>query len=292
MVLGFEIIEKAGLVVKHMLGVVLLCWRRMVRAGLVSWGVGFILIEVVGAIAQKHFWAPVLTTVVALIFAFVLAYSVMVTVLIDELIIGSINMIRVIEGDLQGGVKALAIATERRAGDAGSGIMRWLGHPAAASSTSVPVPVEQTETQADIDATDEFTSTLPRPRVNARPVAADQLPRIGWAMEQLERQDQQAAAPILRSEVDPPEELRETTWHAERGAVPTAEPVGISSTPLATTPSPRTTRPLATSQPLVEGERSIWSRISKTLVGNVHPPLADFPDPTEESTTGDDPPLG
>ena len=39
--------------------------------------------------------------------------------------------------------------------------------------------------------------------------------------------------------------------------------------------SPAITRPLATSQPLTEGEHSIWSRISKTLVGNVHPPLVD-----------------
>ena len=27
---------------------------------------------------------------------------------------------------------------------------------------------------------------MPRPAVNARPVSADQLPRIGWAMEQVE----------------------------------------------------------------------------------------------------------
>ncbi len=246
--LGFEIIEKAGLVVKHMLGVVLLCWRRMARAGLISWGVGFILVEIVGALTQKHFPTPVLTTVVAVFFAFALAYSVMVTVLIDELIIGSIDMLRVLEGDLQGGARALAVATERRAGDAGSGIMRWLGHPSARTPEPAPRYMEQTETQADIEATDEFTSTLPRPRVNARPVSAGQLPRIGWAMEQLDRQEAPAWWGQTALAEDPAEEQRETRWPADRESSespPPAESVAVSSASRPASPSHPTSLPLA-----------------------------------------------
>ena len=130
---GYEIVEtlqKAGLILKHMLGVVLLAWRRMARAGVISWGVGFILVELVGSLIARQFTGPglVFTSVVALIFASIVAYSVMLTVLIEELFLGAITTVRVLEGDVEGGARALAIASERKAGDAGSGIMRWLGH--------------------------------------------------------------------------------------------------------------------------------------------------------------------
>jgi len=197
-----------------------------------------------------------------LIFASMVAYSVMLTVLIEELFLGTIDTVRVLEGDIEGGARALAVASERKAGEAGSGIMRWLGHAPnnrgakVGAVTYTPI----SETQADIEATDEFTSTMPRPRVNARPVSADQLPRIGWALEQLEPVEPlehvQASA-IADSQVDD-------------ASLPAA-PQGSAMA----NPSPAITRPLATSQPLAEGERSIWSRISKTLVGNVHPPLVD-----------------
>jgi hypothetical protein len=255
------ILQKAGLILKHMLGVVLLAWRRMARAGLISWGIGFILVELVGSLIAHQFTGPglVLTSVVALIFASVLAYSVMLTVLIEELFLGAIDTVRVLEGDIKGGARALAIASERRAGEAGSGIMRWLGHPTGNREAKLAVPdyAPISETQADIDATDEFTSTMPRPRVNAQPVSADQLPRIGWAMEQLEQVQHVEAAATTDPQVD----------DASLAAAPHLSARADSS--------PAITRPLTPSQPLAEGERSIWSRISKTLVGNVHPPLVD-----------------
>jgi hypothetical protein len=256
-----QILQKAGLILKHMLGVVLLAWRRMARAGLISWGVGFILVELIGSLIAHQFSGPVLalTSVVALIFASMVAYSVMLTVLIEELFLGAINTVRVLEGDIEGGARALAVASERKAGEAGSGIMRWLGHATsnreAKAGTVTYAPIS--ETQADIEATDEFTSTMPRPRVNARPVSAGQLPRIGWALEQLEPVEHVEAPTIADA-------------HVDDAALPAA-PQGSATAD----PSPAITRPLATSQPLAEGERSIWSRISKTLVGNVHPPLVD-----------------
>jgi len=149
-----EILQKAGLILKHMLGVVLLAWRRMARAGLISWGVGFILVELVGSLIAHQFSGPALalTSVVALIFASMVAYSVMLTVLIEELFLGTIDTVRVLEGDIEGGARALAVASERKAGEAGSGIMRWLGHAPnnrgakVGAVTYTPI----SETQADI----------------------------------------------------------------------------------------------------------------------------------------------
>jgi hypothetical protein len=278
-VFGYEIVEilqKAGLVLKHMLGVALIAWRRMVRAGLISWGIGFILVEIVGALTAHPFSGSglAITSVVAVIFACVVAYSVMLTVLIDEIIIGAITTVKVVEGDVRAGARALAVATERKAGEAGSGIMRWLGHPSADRGEQVASYSQARETQDAIDATDEFSSTMPRPRVHARPVSADQLPRITWAMEQVEPVEHAEApansAPLPENDTSLP-----------------ASPV--ASTRADTSPAP-VTRPLSTSQPLAEGERSIWSRISKTLVGNVHPPLADEQaiDSTAGAGTGED----
>lgn len=59
------------------------------------------------------------------------------------------------------------------------------------------------ETLAEIAATDEFITTAPRPKVNARPVPANQLPRIEWTYEQLERQDETGDAPLPATLVAP-----------------------------------------------------------------------------------------
>jgi hypothetical protein len=273
---GIQIIRMAGRFVTHGLGILLLCWRRMSRAALISFGVAFVLVEAVGSALLGHFPAPVLTHVVALIFALAVAYAVALTVFVDELFIGAIDVIRALQGDAGAGARALTIATERRAGEAGSGVMRWLGimpsRSPAAMEVASPAPEglvfaeydnmlysaeeQWKQTQADVEATDEFLSTSPRPRVNARPVQADQLPRIAWAMEKLEQ--------------------------SEEGEAPSTHPE------ITQTIAPRVTRPITRPLPAVEEQpqadppRGIWPRISKTLVGNVHPPVESGEEATAE----------
>jgi hypothetical protein len=263
-VVGIQIIRLAGHFMTHALGIVLLCWRRMSRAALIAFGVAFVLVEVVGSALLGQFPAPALTGVVALIFALAAAYAVALTVFIDELFIGSVDLIRVLQGDTAAGAHALALATERRVGEAGSGVMRWLGVRPRSSVEAVVTqepPAEVTEaagaqyetvssaedqwkqTQADIEATDEYLSTAPRPRVNARPVQASQLPRIEWAVENLESETHSPPSP-------------EVQFTAARVTRPI-------------------TRPLSLEEEQVDNPRGIWSRISKTLVGNVHPPVAN-----------------
>ncbi len=184
---GDKIIQTAGLLVKHVLGVFLLAWQRMARAALIAFVVGFLLVEIVGAVFLGFFPASTLTHVVALIFALAAAYAVSLTVFIDELVIGAIDLIKLLEGDAYADARAMAAAAERHAGERGSGLMRWLGHRPAAPPE---VAEQRRQTRADIDATEVFVSTAPRQRVNARPVEASQLPRITWAMEQLDHQEQ------------------------------------------------------------------------------------------------------
>ena len=190
--MGDQILETAKLVLKHALGVLLLCWRRMIRAALITFVVGFVLIEVGGAVSLGRFPAPLLTHVVAITFALVAAYAVGLTVLIDEMVMGALDIIKVLEGDARSGERVLAVAAEREAGVVGSGLMGWLGHSRSTAPEDVEVAEQLRQTQADIEATDVFQVTAPRPRVDARPVQADQLPRLAWAMEQLEHQPEWA----------------------------------------------------------------------------------------------------
>jgi hypothetical protein len=263
-----------GHFVTHALGILLLSWRRMSLAALIAFGVAFVLVEAVGSALFGHFPAPTLVHVVAMVFALVTAYAVALTVFIDELFIGAIDMLSALGGEAGAGAKAIAIASERRSGEAGSGIMRWLGvRPSRSIESEVinqpeglvfaendePYSAEDQwkQTQADIEATDEFVSTAPRPRVNARPVQATQLPRIEWALERLEQERQTSST---------------------------------SATQATLATAARVTRPITRPLPRqedeghspVEAPRGIWSRISKTLVGNVHPPVDNGEAPEAE----------
>ncbi|GEM_PF-2107532 len=243
--LGYDIIHRIGAIVRHVLGVLLLCWRRMIRTALITWCIAFLLVEIAGAITARQFPAPILTHVVALIFALATAYGAMVTVLLDELVIGAVDTIKFIEGDVEAGARAATMIAEHEVGLLP--LLGWLGlapkrstlaqmaprrqkapaQPAQPAQAAQPIqpaqPAQATpatsdtlaetpthtaseqlaQTQADVAATDAFSETAPRPRVNARPVRADQLPRITWAMEQLAQQEPQQEQPAAIAQREP-----------------------------------------------------------------------------------------
>ncbi len=200
----YGVIELVGKLLQHVLGVLLLCWQRMLRFGLSVGILSFLMAEVVGSALTRQFPPTILTTVVALIVSFALGYAAALTALADELFLSALDTVRMLEGDARAGLRAATVVAEREAGEARQGLLGWLGHPPAKSSPvgaagtvaagialaarharSTPsLSPEQAETLEAIAATDSFQSTAPRPRVNARPVRADQLPRIPWAYDQ------------------------------------------------------------------------------------------------------------
>ena len=271
----YGVIELVGKLLKHTLGVLLLCWQRMLRFGLSVGVLSFVMVEVLGSALARQFPPDILTTVVALIVSFALGYAAALTALADELFLGAVDTIRILEGDTKAGLRAATAAAEREAGEAERGIMRWLGHsPSSASTparsatstlTSAPVAPrrstspEAAETLEAIAATEVFQSTAPRPRVNARPVRADQLPRIPWAYEQdgeatAPAQDEtppDAAGPELGSAPDmPPLPLRDAIAAASdepASDVATGDAAGDDDDPAATLPAarkPATTAPV------------------------------------------------
>jgi hypothetical protein len=186
-VLAFGVIELAGKLIRHAMGVLLLSWQRMLRFGLSVGVLAFLAAEAGAALMTRTFPPALVTHAVAMVFALVMAYAAALTVLLDELLLGLVDTVGLLEGDLRAGLRAAAVVAEREAGEAGGGIMRWLGHPRpedqGAAPTSSEMDAESSETRQAIAQTDAFHDTAPRPRVNARPVRADQLPRIPWAYE-------------------------------------------------------------------------------------------------------------
>jgi hypothetical protein len=174
-------IRRAGDILKHAVGVLLLVWRRVLYAIGIGGAVAFLLAEAAGCLVSHRFPPPLLTHAVALLFAFAVAWGAAVTMFIEELLTGLLDTTHFLEGHVEAGARAAAIIAEREAGEAGRGISRLFGRPrrqqpamkaAAITPTAPSAPALLTEsdiTRADIAATEEFAVTAPRPAVGARP---------------------------------------------------------------------------------------------------------------------------
>jgi hypothetical protein len=268
---SFTVVYFAGRVLRHIGGVLLLCWRRMALSAVIVGGVGLLLAEIAGSSITRHVPAPIPAQIVAALFAVGLAYGAALTALLAEIIVGALDTIRLLEGEAGAGARVAAVIDERAEREL-SGFVGWIDAGAIALVTRLtgrrssprrgissqstanqgpfPAPSQPTkpseprktlhasprvaalrpplelqrpapdanthaqaangeldtlnlETLAEIAATEEFINTAPRPKVNARPVRADQLPRIEWAYEQVESQQKNEDAPATAALVAP-----------------------------------------------------------------------------------------
>lgn len=133
--MGLEVIRIGGRALRHMLGVLLLAWRRVVRAAGIALIVSIVVVEIVGAIATHHFPPYLLTTVVALALGIVVAYCVGVMVLVDELLKGTLDMVRAALGEVEAEARAAAIIAEREVGDVWGWAQRLIAGRDAAGAT-------------------------------------------------------------------------------------------------------------------------------------------------------------
>lgn len=121
------VIQMGGKFLKHAVGVLLLCWRRMLRAGLVAGLVAVVLGEL-AAMAITHSLnpgGPAQLVVAAL--AIALAYGAALTVLVEEFIQGVVETLRLLEGDVAAGARASAVLAEREIGEVHIGLKHLLG---------------------------------------------------------------------------------------------------------------------------------------------------------------------
>lgn len=225
--MGFEVILRAGKLARHALGVLLLCWRRMLEAILFGGGIATIVGLIVATIESGHTFPGWPGVIAASFFGAVVAYAAAATVLIDELLRGMLDIVHVIEGDAEAGVRSLAAGAEHERG----AILRFFDPtprpqatpfepapfvPGAVATAAFAPRDPELETRQDMADTDDFSSTAPRPRVDAHPVRADKLPRIEWQYEA-----QQAGA---NSDPTP-----ESTW--DMPTIPTKKPAAVPAQP-------------------------------------------------------------
>ncbi|HEX8730345.1 MAG TPA: hypothetical protein VF739_17075 [Ktedonobacterales bacterium] len=134
---AYEAIRLAGHIMKHVVGVLLLAWRRVLRALAVAAVAAFVLAEIVGGLIA-HAFPPLPTHVFAGVFAVIVAYCAALTTVIDELIEGALEAVRLVEGDAKAAARSSAILAEREVGEVGRGIRRMFGlerDPSAAPSS-------------------------------------------------------------------------------------------------------------------------------------------------------------
>lgn len=281
-VLGFLLVTRGGDLLKHALGVLLLAWRRMLLVGAAALVGGLLVGEMAAVVASGRIPPPLMAQVVIAIFAVVIAYAASMTVFLEEVVQGIIATIRLIEGDVTAGARAMAVIAEREAGDVGTGLMRLFGAkpaPAAAAPTPVATGAMTSggtlgETEDAIAATEDFVTTAPRPRVDARPVRADQLPRIGWAAE-ADQASSAAAATAVSAPIPPLPEARSSVQSPPLPSLPVRTPSQSLPLPDAQQDTPPPTVAAPATRPLPAEAAETWA-----------PPSAATALPPGEQETG------
>jgi hypothetical protein len=130
-----KIITFIGAFLKHVVGILILCWRRMLRAGMIAFGIGVVLALLVAVVSTGQAFPGVLALVAALLFGAALAYGVAMTVFIEEFFLGVVDLLRLLEGDAEAVAHITSTMAEREVGDIGHGLRRLFGLPAPTRPT-------------------------------------------------------------------------------------------------------------------------------------------------------------
>lgn len=133
-----NIIAFTGSFLKHVIGVLLLCWRRMLRAGVVAFAIGVTLALLVAVIATGQAFPGMMAVVAALLFGAALGYGIALTVLVEEFALGIVDLIHLAEGDAKKVAHITETLAEREVGEMGKGLRRMIGLPVSARRVSKP----------------------------------------------------------------------------------------------------------------------------------------------------------
>ncbi len=124
-----NIVGYVGSFLKHAVGVLMLCWQRMVRAGLIAFGIGFVLALLVAVIVTGQAFPGPLAVTVALLFGAGMGYAVAMTILVEEFLLGAIDLIHLLQGDVAKIAHISEAIAEREFGEVGQGLRRLVGLP-------------------------------------------------------------------------------------------------------------------------------------------------------------------
>jgi len=287
-----KIITFIGAFLKHVVGILILCWRRMLRAGLIAFAIGVVLALLVAVISTGQAFPGVLALVAALLFGAALAYGVAMTVFIEEFFLGVVDLIRLLEGDAEAVAHITSTMAEREIGDVGHGLRRLFGLPAPTRPTplaptlpalprSPAAPPRSSAPSAEpivrdaaiagaaglagaaltVHAAEPAPTPAPAPieppapaptaeplDVQAhpigQPVRADQLPRIGWTLEQEAVRPHHSPLPDTLIELAGSAALMGASHlFGRHEAAPSAEPAASEPLDVAVVPPPTLAAP-------------------------------------------------
>jgi hypothetical protein len=206
---------------RQMIGVVLVSWQRVLRAGLLAAAVTLLVAEIAACLVIGSFPPPPIAQLVAGMLALAVGYCVAATALFALLLRGGVRFIRHLEGDITIGAEAASVFARREVGDLGAGARRAFAslrgvasakasprpsraRPATNSRPPIPAraianPVAVVAVGLDVarlalprslaadvrrDPDDAIIRTPP-PAMQSLPVLAARLPRIGWTYDEL-----------------------------------------------------------------------------------------------------------
>ncbi|HEX8730651.1 MAG TPA: hypothetical protein VF725_01215 [Ktedonobacterales bacterium] len=311
-----NIIGYVGSFLKHVIGVLLLSWRRMLRAGMIAFGIGFVLALLIAVIGTGQAFPGALAVVVAALFGAALGYGVAVTVLIEEFVLGVIDMLHMLEGDVAKVAHITEAVAEREAGDVTQGLRRLLGLPISGARRPVAppptlrvprTPANPTPTSpAPTDATLASSTGHAVNVAHLTSTAIEAAGAIGAAIaSRAATSAPQSAPPEPASgpvgEPVPADRLPRITWTYEHEAVkppapasePTPTPTVDMTTPAPST-APTTTEPApAVVAPLAEGaETALAAHLAQPAAAPEPAPAsapASAPAPEYEAPLEDEP---
>lgn len=111
-------------VMRHIAGVLMLCWVRALRAGAIVALLTAVAVEIADMVVLRRFPPDGMAQLVAAGLAFGLGYAVAITIIADELLVGILDGVGHLLGDAEAGARAAAIAAEREIGEVGSSLFR------------------------------------------------------------------------------------------------------------------------------------------------------------------------
>ena len=109
---------------RHIAGVLMLCWVRALRAGAIVALLTAVAVEIAEMVVLRRFPPDGMAQLVAAGLAFGLGYAVAITIIADELLVGILDGVGHLLGDAEAGARAAAIAAEREIGEVGSSLFR------------------------------------------------------------------------------------------------------------------------------------------------------------------------
>jgi hypothetical protein len=116
--------EELTRIFRQVVGVVLLSWQRVLRAGLITAAIVWSMAEVVACVITSSFPPPGLTHLVAMALAVAVGYGVALTLLLGMLLRGGVRFIRQLEGEVEIGAHVASDFVRREVGGLSATIRR------------------------------------------------------------------------------------------------------------------------------------------------------------------------